>query len=195
MENPSIMIKKPAARDIVDDKLQIWEREIPELDVATEGIVERIQKLARAFDHSMDETLAGYGVTIGEWKLLCSLRNQGAPYRLTPGQLSTQLGLSSGAMTNRLDRLERAALVRRLPDPSDRRSVQVELTDAGWSLWQGSVGVQATKERLLAASLDEAEKTALNDLLRRLMLAFGRVSKHTDPVAAEKDATPSAVAG
>jgi DNA-binding MarR family transcriptional regulator len=189
------MSREPDARDIVDDKLEIWEREIPELDVATEGIVERIQKLARAFDHSMADTLAGFGVTTGEWKLLCSLRNQGAPYRLTPGQLSTQLGLSSGAMTNRLDRLESADLVRRIPDPDDRRSVQVELTDAGWSLWQASVGVQATKERLLASSLDDAEKAALNDLLRRLMLAFGRISKRTEAVPAEQDPISSAATG
>ena len=165
-------------RDIVDDKLEIWEREIPELDVATEGIVERIQKLARAFDRSMDETLAGFGLSSGEWHLLCALRGQGSPQRLTPGQLSEQLGLSSGAMTNRLDRLEAAGRVRRVPDPADRRSVHVELTDAGWEVWQRSVGAQATKERLLAATLDEREKETLNALLRRLMLAFGKTGRH-----------------
>jgi DNA-binding MarR family transcriptional regulator len=98
-------------------------------------------------------------------------------------------------MTNRLDRLESADLVRRIPDPDDRRSVQVELTDAGWSLWQASVGVQATKERLLASSLDDAEKAALNDLLRRLMLAFGRISKRTGAVPAEQDPISSAATG
>ena len=169
-----------ASRDIVDDKLEVWERAIPELDVATEGIVERIQKLARSFDQSMDETLAAFGVTSGEWRLLCSLRYQGEPHRLTPGQLSQQLGLSSGAMTNRLDRLESAGHIRRLPDPNDRRSVLIELTESGWQLWQASVGVQATKERLLASSLTDAEKESLNQLLRRLMLAFGKVSKRAD---------------
>lgn len=183
MENPREMRRTAAARDIVDDKLEVWERAIPELDVATEGIVERIQKLARAFDQSMDETLAAFGVTSGEWRLLCSLRYQGEPHRLTPGQLSQQLGLSSGAMTNRLDRLEAAGHIRRLPDPDDRRSVLIELTDSGWQLWQASVGVQATKERLLASSLTDDEKASLNQLLRHLMLAFGKVSKRADEPA------------
>lgn len=190
MENLADMSDTAGERDIVDDKLEIWEREIPEIDVATEGIVERIQKLARAFDRSMDETLAGYGVSSGEWRLLCSLRNQGKPYRLTPGQLSQQIGLSSGAMTNRLDRLEAAGHVRRIPDPSDRRSVQVELTDDGWALWQSSVGAQATKERLLASSLDDEEKRLLNQLLRRLMLSFGKVSVRE--TAAEEITTSAA---
>ena len=82
------------------------------------------------------------------------------------------MGLSSGAMTNRLDRLETAGLVRRLPDPSDRRALQIELTDAGWQAWQDSVGVQAQKEALVASALNDAEKEKLNGLLRRLMLQF-----------------------
>jgi DNA-binding MarR family transcriptional regulator len=186
-----------SSRDIVDDKLEIWEREIPELDVATEGIVERIQKLARAFDQSMDDTLAAFGVSAGEWRLLCSLRYQGEPHRLTPGQLSQQLNLSSGAMTNRLDRLEAAGHIRRVPDPNDRRSVLVELTESGWKLWQASVGVQATKERLLASSMTDAQKEQLNGLLRHLMLAFGKTSR-TEPMeqpATSEAATVSAATG
>jgi DNA-binding MarR family transcriptional regulator len=75
-------------------------------------------------------------------------------------------------MTNRLDRLESAGLVRRLPDPSDRRALQIELTEAGWQAWQDSVGVQAQKEALVASALNDAEKDQLNALLRRLMLQF-----------------------
>jgi DNA-binding MarR family transcriptional regulator len=82
------------------------------------------------------------------------------------------MGLSSGAMTNRLDRMERAGLVRRLPDPVDRRALQIELTEAGWKLWQDSVEVQAEKEARIASALDEREKGQLNDLLRRVLNAF-----------------------
>jgi DNA-binding MarR family transcriptional regulator len=78
--------------------------------------------------------------------------------------------LSSGAMTNRLDRLEQAGLVRRLPDPDDRRSVVVELTDHGREIYRSAVGVQAQKEALMAAALTAREKTQLNSLLRQLML-------------------------
>jgi len=77
-------------------------------------------------------------------------------------------------MTNRIDRLEHAGLVRRLPDPDDRRGVIVELTDAGHKAWEDSVAAQAAKESLVAAALTKDEKRQLNALLRRLMLEFER---------------------
>lgn len=161
-----------AERDLIDDRLEIWAAELPELDIATEGIVERIQKLARRFDRAMDETLTDFELKRGEWHLLGALRKSGKPYRRSPGHLAEDLGLSSGAMTHRLDRMERAGLIRRLPDPADRRSLQIELTDAGWQLWQDSTGTQARKEALIASALTDGEKDELNRLLRRLMLAF-----------------------
>jgi DNA-binding MarR family transcriptional regulator len=158
--------------DTVDRMLRIWKKELPDLDLATEGIVERIQKLNKHLARAMNETLAEFDLDPGEWWLLGALRRSGPPYRLSPGQLAANLGLSSGAMTNRLDRLESAGLLRRLPDPSDRRALKVELTEAGWQAWQDSVGVQARKEFLVASALDPREKETLNALLRRLMLQF-----------------------
>lgn len=152
--------------------LEIWKKELPELDLATEGIVERIQKLHKHLDRAMNETLAEFSLDRGEWRLLGALRRSGPPYRRSPGHLADDLGLSSGAMTNRLDRLEEAGLLRRLPDPTDRRSLQVELTDAGWQRWQDSVGAQAQKEAMVASALTPDEKQQLNTLLRRLMHAF-----------------------
>ncbi len=174
--------------DSIDRILQVWQREVPELDLATEGIVERIQKLNKHLARVMNETLAEFNLDRGEWWLLGSLRKSGPPYRLSPGQLAANMGLSSGAMTNRLDRLESAGLVRRLPDPSDRRALQIELTEAGWQAWQDSVGVQAQKEALVAFALNDAEKDRLNTLLRRLMLQF-----ETEPAAetAEPRMVPS----
>jgi DNA-binding MarR family transcriptional regulator len=164
------------ARDNVDRMLEVWKVELPDLDLATEGIVERIQKLTKYIDRAMDQTLTEFNLDRGEWKLLGALRRSGPPYRRSPGHLAEDLGLSSGAMTNRLDRLEEAGLVRRLPDPDDRRGLKVELTDAGWQAWQDSVGVQAQKEALVASALDPAEKEQLNNLLRRIMLEFERTS-------------------
>src|SRR5918997_5020297 len=103
-------------RDRLDAQLDVWTREIPSLDRLTEGIVERIGKLARYFDHTMQETLAESNLDHRAFRVLGRLRYEGAPYRLSAGQLAEHLGLSSGAMTNRLDRLEAAGLVRRLPD-------------------------------------------------------------------------------
>lgn len=166
----------PEMQDNVDRMLEVWKRELPDLDLATEGIVERIQKINKYLDRAMNETLAQFQLDRGEWRLLGALRRSGPPYRRSPGYLAEDLGLSSGAMTNRLDRLETAGLVRRLPDPDDRRGLKVELTDTGWQAWQDSVGVQAQKEALVSSALDPEEKEQLNSLLRRIMLEFERTS-------------------
>lgn len=152
--------------------LGVWKSELPELDVATEGIVERIQKINKYLDRIMNGTLADHGLDRGEWHLLTALRGQGKPYRVAPRVLAGHMGISNAALTNRLNQLEGRGLIRRLPDEADRRSVQVELTQAGWHAWQDSVGAQARKEALVASALTDAEKATLNRLLVRLMLEF-----------------------
>ncbi len=122
----------------------------------------------------LDETLVDFGLSEGEWKALNQLSLAGPPHRRSAGQLAKWAELSSGAMTNRIDQLERAGLVRRLPDPEDRRGVLVELTDAGHKTWKDSVATQAAKESLIAAALTKDEKQELNALLRRLMREFER---------------------
>ena len=93
-------------RDTIDRKLDVWLREIPDLDVRTEGIVDRIDILQKYIRRTHDETLQQFGLTWGEVQVLGSLRSGGVPYRSTPGKLAGQLGLSSGAMTARLDKME-----------------------------------------------------------------------------------------
>ena len=144
---------------------------LPDLDFVVEGIVERIQGLERRFRQAMERTLEDHGISLGEWKALCYLRRAPA-LSLTPGELSRKLELSSGAMTNRLDQLERAGLVRRRPDPDDRRGVRVDLTDGGDRVWTESTNAQAIKEALVASALSEREQHQLNTLLRKLMLEF-----------------------
>lgn len=164
--------RPPAETDSVDATLEVWARELPFLDLETEGIIERIHKLERYVDKAMRETLDTFDLSHGEWRLMAHLRYAGPPYRGKPGKLADHLGLSSGAMTNRLDNLERRRLIRRIDDPDDRRAVFVELTDEGNQLWEEAVGVQAEKEAIVDAALGAAEKRALNELLRRLMNAF-----------------------
>jgi DNA-binding MarR family transcriptional regulator len=159
-------------RDTIDEKLEIWLREIPELDASIEGIVDRIGIIQKYLRRTHDETLDQFGLTWGDAQVLSSLRYGGPPYRSTPGRLGGQLGLSSGAVTARLDKMEEAGLVRRLPDPDDRRGVLVELTERGRELWQQTVAVQAEKESIVATALDDRDQARLNDLLRRLVLAF-----------------------
>lgn len=144
------------------------------VDVEVEGIVDRINGIRRRLHRMLDETLAEFGLSDGEWKLLTHLQLDGPPHRKSVGQLAKWVELSSGAMTNRIDRLEEAGFVRRVPDPDDRRGVLVELTDAGRRAWEESVSAQAAKESLVAAALSAEEKQQLNALLRRLMREFER---------------------
>jgi DNA-binding MarR family transcriptional regulator len=156
--------------DSVGRMLHVWKAELPELDLGTEGIVERIQKLNKYIDRLLNETLADHNLDRGEWSVLGALRRVGKPYRQSPGVLARYMGVSAAAMTNRLNNLEERGLVRRLPDATDRRGIQVELTDAGWQAWQDSVGTQASKEAFIASALSESEKKDMNDLLIRLTL-------------------------
>lgn len=161
-------------RDIVDLGIEAWIREFPHMDIATEGLVSRIHKISRYIDRTLSETAAEFGLTVGDWELLSSLRRQGPPYRLSPTQLSKDLMLSSGAMTARLDKLENQGLILRHRDPDDRRGIKVELTDKGRDLWGEAVDVQAAKEKLFADSLTDEEKAQANDLLRKMLIELQR---------------------
>jgi DNA-binding MarR family transcriptional regulator len=172
VENPSVAERTRVERDAVDAQLEVWGRELPDLDLETEGVVERIGKLDYYISRLLGETLEQFGVTHGEWRLMGHLRYAGQPYHGKPGKLADHLGLSSGAMTNRLDNMERRGFLRRLPDPDDRRGVIVELTKEGHELWESCVEVQAQKEALVTEALDERERRRLNDLMRKLMHAF-----------------------
>lgn len=159
------------------DHVDRWlaSRELPgAVDLEVEGIVDRINGIRRRLNRLLDETLADHGLSVGEWKALGHLQLDGPPHRKPVGQLAKWGDLSSGAMTNRIDRLEQAGFVRRVPDPDDRRGVLVELTDEGRRAWEESVSAQAAKESLVAAALTAEEKQQLNALLRRLMLEFER---------------------
>jgi DNA-binding MarR family transcriptional regulator len=166
------MAPKRPKRDSLDDSLEVWAREIPDLDPITEGIIERIQILAFNVNQSMEETLQTYELDRRSFQLLGKLRRHGAPYRVSAGKLATELRLSSGAMTNRLDRMEKAGLVRRLPDPNDRRGTLIEPTEEGHKAWDRTVGESARREAQFSSVLSEAEKVKLHDLLRGFMQAF-----------------------
>jgi DNA-binding MarR family transcriptional regulator len=162
---------KPSSptRDHVDERLEELRGKLPDLDLDVEGIVERVQGIERRLRLTMEDTLRDHGLSYGEWKLLCLLRSAPA-FVSTPGELSSAMELSSGATTNRIDQLEHDGLVRRSPDPTDRRGVLVELTDDGNRAWIESTNAQAIKEKLIAGALTKTEQHQLNTLLRKLML-------------------------
>jgi DNA-binding MarR family transcriptional regulator len=158
--------------DAVDKEIRIWAGQLPDLDLLTEGIVSRIWHLSKRLKRSSDEAFAEVGLDHGQWKVLSALRTAGPPFQRSAGALAKLLDLTSGAMTSRLDRMETAGLVRRLPDPDDRRGVKIEITDRGSELWEHAVEVMAAKEQLVAGALSDREKAQLNTLLKRLVLSF-----------------------
>ena len=183
------MTTKAPALDHVDEMLDVWAREIPDLDKLTEGIIERIQILSWNFNQSLDEVLEEFELDRRESGLLGKLRKLGPPYQASAGKLAADLRLSSGAITNRLDRMEAAGLIRRLPDPNDRRGTLVEPTEKGHHALDKTVGVAARREAAALGVLSEAEKVKLHDLLRDLMQAFPdwKQRKHSQPVVDSDD--------
>jgi DNA-binding MarR family transcriptional regulator len=168
-------------RDHIDRFLDTIRERLPMLDPEVEGIVDRIGGLQRRFKRAMDETLDEFNLDWAEYKLLGLLTREGEVYRSSPGKLARIMELSSGAMTNRLDRLEQAGLVRRMPDPDDRRGILVELTPDGKRVYEDAIGVQGRKESLVASALTVPEKKQLNALLRRLMIEFERAEGGPPP--------------
>jgi DNA-binding MarR family transcriptional regulator len=160
---------KKVAADRVDELIEEWASKLPGVDLDIEAAVQRIQWIYRLISRQMDETLAEYELSHGEWHVLRDLALDDPPHRNSPGRLAKRAGVTSGAMTNRLDQLENAGLVRRLPDREDRRALQVELTDKGHGLWSDWISAQASKEARLASALDDRELTQLNKLLRKVL--------------------------
>jgi DNA-binding MarR family transcriptional regulator len=171
------MAKIEEEQDHVDRWLE--RIELPGVDPEVEGIIDRINGLRRRFTAMADETLDELGLGHGAWKVLTTLRLSDPPHRRSAGALARRAELSSGAMTNRLDRLEEAGLVKRVSDPDDRRGVLVELTKEGHRRWEEALGAQAANEALIAAALTKDEKRQLNGLLRRLMREFERREEKT----------------
>ena len=157
--------------DDIDRLVAEWSRERPDLDVSASHTLTRITRLALLQAASFAPVFARYGLTWGEHLVLAALRRAGSPYRMTPTMLFSSLLLSSGAMTNRLDRLEEMGLVRRLPDPSDRRGRLVELTAKGRRLVDKAVVDHVADEERLIAPLSRAERRRLAELLRKLLLS------------------------
>ncbi|GAB2451294.1 MarR family winged helix-turn-helix transcriptional regulator [Streptosporangium sandarakinum] len=158
--------------DEVDRLVAAWRTERPELDVAPLQVLSRVSRLARHLDRARRTSFAEHGLEIWEFDVLTALRRAGEPYELSPGALLRATLVTSGTMTNRIDRLAAAGLVRRRPDPEDRRGVLVSLTDAGRERVDGAFDDLLRRERDLLAALGEHEQQALADLLRTLLVPF-----------------------
>lgn len=163
--------------DQIDHILNQWQHEAPALDVSSLAVVGRILQLARLLEKRREAILADFELNLWSFDMLATLRRQGPPYRLKPTELYGMLLLSSGAMTNRIDRLEKQGLVTRLRDPEDRRGVIVELTPQGIERTDQAMPVLFEQEKQLLAELDETEAEEFIDLLRRFLATVGSYPK------------------
>lgn len=160
------------AADDVDRIVSAWRRERPDLDVAPLEVLSRVSRLARRLDLARGRAFSGTGLESWEFDVLSALRRAGSPYELSPGQLVSETLVTSGTMTNRVDRLAARGFVERHPDPGDRRGVIVRLTHDGMAAVDGALAELVTHERELLARLDPDEQQALAALLRRLLRPF-----------------------
>ncbi|MFF7276724.1 MarR family transcriptional regulator [Streptomyces griseorubiginosus] len=156
-------------KDAVDAIIDQWAAVRPDLDTKAMEVFGRIYRLGRAMGDRVEQAYAPYGISRGEFDVLATLRRAGEPYTLSPRQLSSTLMLTTGGMTGRLDKLERAALLRRSPDPHDRRGLQVTLTDKGLSVIDEAVEAGLTVQTQALATLTEDRAAQLADLLRELL--------------------------
>ncbi|MFN3954770.1 MAG: MarR family winged helix-turn-helix transcriptional regulator [Pararhodobacter sp.] len=155
--------------DHVDRLRSQWARELPDLDTGAMAVLGRARRLALIAGPGIEAIFARHGLDRGEFDVISTLRRAGPPYRLTPTQLYSTLMVSSGGMTHRLVRLQRAGLIRRVPSQSDRRSTEVALTDRGRALAEAAIREDMAHEALLLAPLDMGERRQLADLLRKVL--------------------------
>ena len=158
--------------DHVDFIQAQWDQEKPDLDTSPMGVIGRISRISRHLDQLLQKNYSKFNLNGGEFDVLASLRRSGHPYQLTPTELFNSLMLSSGAMTNRLDRLEDAGLIKRLPNPNDRRGILVRLTEQGIALMDEAYPAHITNEDQILTSLTKTEREVLTDLLRKMLLSF-----------------------
>jgi DNA-binding MarR family transcriptional regulator len=155
--------------DEVDALVEAWRRERSDLDLAPVEVFSRISRLARRLDLARREAFTEHRIEPWEFDVLSALRRAGRPYQLSPGALLRETLVTSGTMTNRVDRLERRGLVSRAPDPQDRRGVLVGLTTDGKRTVDAAFEALLDRERALLAELDAGDARRLAALLKALM--------------------------
>jgi DNA-binding MarR family transcriptional regulator len=159
-------------RDGVDVIVEQWRTERPDLDPSPIGIVGRVSRLARELEARLEPVYKAHGLEPGWHDVLATLRRNGPNARLRPTDLTNATMLTSSGTTKRLDKLEREGLIEREADPGDRRGTLIALTPAGRALIDSVTAAHLANEKRLLSGLNEDEKGALTDLLRKLLSAL-----------------------
>lgn len=158
-------------KDAIDDILDQWSEERPELNTAPLGVVIRVMSLYRRFAREAAAALEPLGIELWEYDVLSALRRQGKPFALSASALARETDLSSGAMTNRIDGLENRGLVLREPDAQDRRGVIVRLTPQGRKTIDEAIRYRLDAARESLRNLQDGQRRELADLLRLVVLS------------------------
>jgi DNA-binding MarR family transcriptional regulator len=158
--------------DEVDRLVAAWKSERPDLDVAPLHVLSRVSRLSRHLERARQRVFSAHDLESWEFDVLTALRRAGEPYRMSPGQLLRATLVTSGTMTNRIDRLAADGLVERHPDPQDKRGVQVRLTAKGKDLVDDTFADLLDRERELLDGLSQGDQGRLADLLRTLLVPF-----------------------
>ncbi|QXJ24349.1 MarR family transcriptional regulator [Actinomadura graeca] len=158
--------------DEVDRLVGAWNAERPDLDVLPLHVLSRVSRLARHLDRARRAVFAAHDLESWEFDVLTALRRAGDPYQLSPGRLLHATLVTSGTMTNRIDRLAAAGLVERHPDPQDKRGVLVRLTGAGMKRVDAAFADLLDREQAILEGLTPAERQTLASLLRTLLVPF-----------------------
>jgi DNA-binding MarR family transcriptional regulator len=161
-----------AEMDHVDRVRAQWARERPDLDTRPAAVIARLGRAAHTTDRSLSGFFGRHGLSRADWDVLASLRREGPPFSLSPTELSRALMRTTGAMSQRLASLERAGLITRTLDPSDRRGIVVTLTPQGRTLVDDIAADHLANERRLLAPLSAEEAQQLAGLLKKLLLAY-----------------------
>lgn len=169
-------------RDRVDQLLLEWDHERPDLDFTPVGVITRLVRARVYLDAELSAVFARFGLTAADFVVIITLRRAGKPYTMPQARLMDALGLTSGTVSVRLDRLERNEIVSRQPDPASARSSLVRLTGKGLRLFDEVAPVHLANEDRLLSALSADERQTLADLLRRLLAGFE--SSTTDVAAA-----------
>ncbi|WEK49455.1 MAG: MarR family transcriptional regulator [Candidatus Kaistia colombiensis] len=155
--------------DPVDEILAQWHHHRPDLDIEAMGPIGRLGRIVHYLTREMDKNLARFGLTAASFDVLAPLRRSGPPYSLSPGDLLATMMVTSGTLTNRIDQLEKAGLVARSPNPDDRRSLLISLTDAGFATIDAAVTAHVETQKRLISILSAEELAALDPLLRSFL--------------------------
>lgn len=175
------------SEDAIDQIVQEWNRERPDVDVSATHILQRITRLYLLQSATFAEVFGRFGVSFGEYEVLAALLRSGPPYRLSPGRLAGAMVLSSGATTNRIDRLETAGLVERRADPHDRRGILVALTNKGRDVVDEALLAHLANEERLLSGLSLADRRQLTRLLRKLLTSESFAGLRPLPVKDDAD--------